>query len=204
MKTSSATMVRSARSCSRCMPEEESELTVDIIQSGHLECEPGAMRSASDVWLRMSKRREQLSLSINIQSQHHLREKLTVRQSPERLSRSSNANASRCSDNLSINALSTGFRSCSRPCPRPQHLYPRLPHHPRHPCLRPSCPHLLQLPPAHSLTSGTPLFPFRNSARRVRRDHPASQQVKFDLPRVPPTCLAIASQRSLIEGSVYP
>jgi hypothetical protein len=31
------------------MPEEESELTADIIQSGRLEDEPGAMRSASDV-----------------------------------------------------------------------------------------------------------------------------------------------------------
>ena len=49
--TCSATMVRTARSCSGSMSEEENELTADTIQSGHLEGEPGAMRSASDVWL---------------------------------------------------------------------------------------------------------------------------------------------------------
>jgi len=64
-------MVRKARSCSGGMPEEESKLTADTIQSGHLEGEPGAMRSASDVWL--SKRREQLSLSINL---NHFCEKI--------------------------------------------------------------------------------------------------------------------------------
>jgi hypothetical protein len=42
-------MVRKARSCSGGIPEEERELTADTIQSGHLEGELGAMRSASDV-----------------------------------------------------------------------------------------------------------------------------------------------------------
>jgi len=36
------------------MPEEERELTADTIQSGHLEGEPGAMRSASDVICKRS------------------------------------------------------------------------------------------------------------------------------------------------------
>ena len=36
------------------MPEEENELTADTIQSGHLEGEPGAMRSAGDVICRRS------------------------------------------------------------------------------------------------------------------------------------------------------
>jgi hypothetical protein len=49
VSTSSATMVRKARSCSGRMPEEESELTADTIQYGHLEGGPGAMQSVSDV-----------------------------------------------------------------------------------------------------------------------------------------------------------
>jgi hypothetical protein len=46
VSTTSATMIRKASSC---MPEEERELIADTIQSGHLEGEPGTMRSASDV-----------------------------------------------------------------------------------------------------------------------------------------------------------
>ena len=54
VSTSSATMVRTARSCSGRMPEGENELTADAIQCGHLEGEPSAMRSAGDVICRRS------------------------------------------------------------------------------------------------------------------------------------------------------
>jgi hypothetical protein len=54
VSTSSATMVRKARSCSGGMPEDESEFTAETIQSGHLEGEPGAIRSASDVICKRS------------------------------------------------------------------------------------------------------------------------------------------------------
>ena len=54
VSTCSATMVRTARSCSGRMPEEENELTADTFQSGHLEGEPGVMRSAGDVICRRS------------------------------------------------------------------------------------------------------------------------------------------------------
>ena len=45
VSTCSATIVRTAGSCSGRMPEEENELTADTIQSGHLEGKPSAVQA---------------------------------------------------------------------------------------------------------------------------------------------------------------